>query len=43
MEKLKNKLSKYFQFKNTIGGLSYFLRSLTTVLFAFPIGILIGI
>ena len=43
MEKLKIKLSKYFQFKDTIGGLSYFLRSLATVLFAFPIGILIGI
>jgi hypothetical protein len=43
MEKLKNKFGKYLQFKDTISGLSYFLRSLVALCFAFPIGILIGI
>lgn len=43
MSKLKEKFGKYFQFKNTIDGMTYFLRGLATILFAIPIGIFMGI
>ena len=43
MTKLKEKFGKYFQFKNTINGMSYFLRGLATILFLIPMAILIGI
>jgi hypothetical protein len=43
MRKLKEKFGKYFQFKNTIDGMTYFLRGLATILFAIPIGIFMGI
>jgi len=43
MSKLKEKFGKYFEFKNTISGMSYFLRGLATILFAIPIGIFMGI
>ena len=43
MSKLKEKFGKYFEFKNTIDGMSYFLRGLATILFAIPIGIFVGV
>ena len=43
MNKLKEKFGKYFQFKNTINGMDYFLRGLATLLFAIPMGILMGV
>ena len=43
MSKLKEKFGKYFEFKNTINGMDYFLRGLATILFAIPIGIFMGI
>jgi hypothetical protein len=43
MSKLKEKFGKYFEFKNTIDGMTYFLRGLATILFAIPIGIFMGI
>jgi len=43
MSKLKEKFGKYFEFKNTIDGMTYFLRGLATILFAIPIGIFIGV
>ena len=43
MNKLKNKFSKYFEFKNTTNGTNYFLRGLATILFLIPIGIFVGI
>lgn len=43
MSKLKEKFGKYFQFKNTINGMDYFLRGLATLLFAIPMGILMGV
>jgi len=43
MKYLKEKFGNYLQFKNTITGKSYFLRSLSLILFAIPVGILIGI
>ena len=43
MRKLKEKFGKYFQFKNTIDGMTYFLRGLATILFAIPIGVFMGI
>ena len=43
MSKLKEKFGKYFEFKNTIDGMTYFLRGLATILFAIPIAIFMGI
>ena len=43
MSKLKENFGKYFEFKNTIDGMTYFLRGLATILFAIPIGIFMGI
>ena len=43
MSKLKEKFGKYFEFKNTIDGMSYFLRGLATILFLIPMAIFIGV
>jgi len=43
MSKLKEKFGKYFEFKNTINGMSYFLRGLASILFLIPMAIFIGI
>tara|TARA_B100002019_G_C21166957_1_gene546358 strand:- start:204 stop:668 length:465 start_codon:yes stop_codon:yes gene_type:complete len=42
MKYLKEKFGKYFEFKNTINGTNYLLRGLLTILFAVPVGLLIG-
>ena len=43
MSKLKEKFGKYFEFKNTIDGMSYFLRGLASILFLIPMAIFIGV
>ena len=37
MKNLKNRLGKYFKFKNTINGTNYFLRILTSIILFFSV------